>query len=125
MGDPAQGDWQAQLRAQRDRLAAAKAAGVPGIRGTKGAAIEVGAGAEPSVLDALKKWRAVEARASGMPAFVICHDTTLAAVAEARPTDRAGLLALPGMGPVKVDRYGDALLAVLSSLAERVTHRAS
>lgn len=124
LADPSQGDWQAQLRAQRERLSAAKAAGVPGIRGTKGAAIEVGARADPSVLEALKKWRANEARASGMPAFVICHDTTLAAVAEARPADRAGLLALPGMGPVKVGRYGDGLLAVVASMTE-VAHRAS
>jgi superfamily II DNA helicase RecQ len=51
---------------------------------------------------------------AGVPAFVILHDTTLAAVAEARPSDRAALLALPGMGPVKAERYGDALLAVVA-----------
>ena len=44
------------------------------------------------------------------------YDTTLAAVAQARPVNRAGLLALPGMGPVKVDRYGESMLAVLSSM---------
>ncbi|MGI8808876.1 MAG: HRDC domain-containing protein [Acidimicrobiales bacterium] len=45
------------------------------------------------------------------------HDTTLAAVAEARPRDRPSLLALPGMGPVKADRYGDAVLAVVAAAA--------
>ena len=55
------------------------------------------------------------ARASGVPAFVVFHDATLAAVAEARPRDRPSLLALPGMGPVKADRYGEALLAVVAS----------
>ena len=113
--NPSAGDWQTHLRAQRDRLAAAKAAGVPGIRGTRGAAVEVGANADPTVFEALKKWRASTARASGIPAFVICHDTTLAAVAEAQPRDRQSLLDLPGMGPVKVDRYGEDLLAVVAA----------
>jgi superfamily II DNA helicase RecQ len=49
-----------------------------------------------------------------VPAFVLFHDTTLAAVAEARPRDRHALLALPGMGPVKAERYGDALLGVVA-----------
>jgi DNA helicase-2/ATP-dependent DNA helicase PcrA len=71
--------------------------------------------ADPAVLQALRSWRANTARASGVPAFVVFHDTTLAAVAEARPRDRPSLLALPGMGPVKADRYGDALLAVVAS----------
>ncbi|HET7719147.1 MAG TPA: HRDC domain-containing protein, partial [Acidimicrobiales bacterium] len=74
--------------------------------------------ADPAVLQALRTWRATTARASGVPAFVVFHDTTLAAVAEARPRDRPSLLALPGMGPVKADRYGDALLAVVASATE-------
>lgn len=75
----------------------------------------VGTDADPEVLDALKTWRASTARASGVPAFVVFHDTTLAAVAEALPRDHAGLLALPGVGPVKVQRYGDALLQVVAA----------
>ncbi len=52
-----------------------------------------------------------------MPAFVVLHDTILATVAEAEPQDRSALLALPGVGPVKADRYGEALLAVVASCA--------
>jgi DNA helicase-2/ATP-dependent DNA helicase PcrA len=55
---------------------------------------------------------------TGVPAFVVFHDTTLAAVAEARPRDRTSLLALPGMGPVKAERYGEELLAVVASAAD-------
>jgi DNA helicase-2/ATP-dependent DNA helicase PcrA len=76
--------------------------------------VDVGAHADPAVYQALKTWRSATARASGVPAFVIFHDTTLAAVAEAKPRDRTSLLALPGMGPVKADRYGEALLAVVA-----------
>jgi DNA helicase II / ATP-dependent DNA helicase PcrA len=114
MASPESGDWRTLLKANRDRLAAAKAAGLPGIRGTRRAGIEVGAKANPVVYEALKKWRAEMARRTGVPAFVICHDTTLAAVAEAQPVDRDSLLALPGLGQVKVDRYGVEMLGVLA-----------
>ena len=52
-----------------------------------------------------------------MPAYVIFHDATLAAVAERKPRDRAALLGLPGVGPVKAERYGEALLAVVAAHA--------
>jgi superfamily II DNA helicase RecQ len=74
----------------------------------------VGADADPTVLDALKAWRRIAAKAAGVPAYVIFHDTTLAAVAEARPQSKAALLALPGLGPVKAARYGDDLLRVVA-----------
>ena len=115
--EPSKGDWKAVLRAQREKLAAAKAAGVPGIRGTKRASVELGTNADPVVLEALKKWRASKARATGVPAFVICHDTTLAAMAEANPRTRDALLGVPGMGPVKIERYGDDIISVIETAA--------
>ena len=75
----------------------------------------VGAGADPDLLAALKQWRATTARATKVPAYVILHDTTLAAIAEARPSSQEELLALPGLGPVKAGRYGEALLRVVAS----------
>ena len=78
------------------------------------ATMTVGADADPAVLDALKAWRRRAAKAAGVPSHVIFHDTTLAAVAEARPGSREALLALPGLGPVKAARYGDDLLRVVA-----------
>ena len=102
-------EWRKRLAAERARLRALPA---PGRRGRP-----VSPNADPAVLDALKAWRSATAQASGVPAYVICHDATLAAVAEARPTTRAELLALPGFGPVKAERYGEPLLAVLAHCA--------
>ena len=62
----------------------------------------------PALSDA---WRKTLARASGVPAQVIFHDATLAAVAEARPASRDALLAVPGLGPLKIERYGELLEA--------------
>ena len=87
-----------------------------------GARRKLRAGGPPSpadepVLAALKQWRSSAARAANVPAYVIFHDATLAAVAQARPRTRAELLALPGLGPVKAERYGEAILEVVSRQA--------
>jgi DNA helicase-2/ATP-dependent DNA helicase PcrA len=66
------------------------------------------------VFEALRLWRSQQAKAASVPAFVIFDDKTLTEVAARRPSDRAALLAVPGIGPVKLERYGDDLLAVLA-----------
>jgi DNA helicase-2/ATP-dependent DNA helicase PcrA len=104
-------DWREQIAEGRARLKAAAGGAKSGP--------QVGRNADPQVLEALKTWRAATAKASGVPAYVVFHDTTLAAVAEAKPRDRAGLLALPGVGPVKVERYGDALLSLVAQAGLR------
>ena len=44
---------------------------------------------------------------------MVFSDATLLAMAEVRPTTEAGLLAIPGVGPVKLERYSEAFLEVL------------
>jgi DNA helicase-2/ATP-dependent DNA helicase PcrA len=108
LADGGTGDgWRRWIDEGRARLRAADG----------GRSAMVGAGADRQVLEALKMWRARTARATGVPAFVVFHDTTLAAVAEAKPRNRTALLALPGVGPVKADRYGEAVLAVVATSA--------
>jgi DNA helicase-2/ATP-dependent DNA helicase PcrA len=65
---------------------------------------------------ALRKWRLERARADGVPAYVVMHDTTLAVLVERRPASRAELAGVPGIGPAKLDRYGDDLLAALAAV---------
>ena len=68
----------------------------------------------------LWKWRTTarqisgRAKAANVPPHVIFHDTTLAAVAELRPSSKDALLSVPGLGPVKLARYGDDLLALVA-----------
>ena len=50
-----------------------------------------------------------------MPAYVVAHDATLLAIAEARPTTLAALSRVKGMGPTKLDRYGTEILAALGA----------
>jgi DNA helicase-2/ATP-dependent DNA helicase PcrA len=68
------------------------------------------------VFAALRAWRTSTARDEGMPAYVIAHDSTLAAIAEARPTTLAGLRRVKGMGPAKLEKYGDGILETLAAI---------
>lgn len=97
------------LAPARSRLREASAPG-PGER----PATALSRAADPEVIEALRSWRSATARASGVPAYVILHDSTLASVALAMPASTDELLSLPGLGPVKGARYGPALLDVLA-----------
>ncbi|MEB3331122.1 MAG: HRDC domain-containing protein, partial [Synechococcaceae cyanobacterium] len=69
--------------------------------------------ADPVLLQALKAWRREQAREQGVPPYVVFHDRTLVELAGSRPVDREGLGAIGGIGAAKLERYGEALLAVL------------
>jgi len=64
-------------------------------------------------LDRLRRWRLETARAAGVPAYVVFHDTTLAAIASARPASLAELLRVSGVGESKLRKYGDEILQLL------------
>ncbi len=71
-----------------------------------------------ALLDALKAWRRGLARAASVPAFVIFSDRTLAEITARRPCSRDELLAVPGIGPVKAERYGTAVIDLVTPDAE-------
>ena len=87
----------------------------PKARRERSRASEGLAPAEVAVLDRLKAWRLNEARTQAVPAYVILHDATLAEVARRHPTRVADLADVPGIGARKLERYGEALLAVLAA----------
>jgi ATP-dependent DNA helicase RecQ len=73
-----------------------------------------GAKADESVLAALKDWRRKEAARREVPAYVVLHDRTLAALAAARPATLDALAEIPGIGPAKLSAYGSNLLSLLA-----------
>ncbi|MGA2807477.1 MAG: ATP-dependent DNA helicase RecQ [Terracidiphilus sp.] len=99
-----------------------KPAGKSGLLKPAGAGAAGGktADAEPVKLTAegealavrLREWRASEAKRLRVPAYVVLHDRTLAAVAQARPANPRQLLEINGMGPAKVERFGEAILGL-------------
>ena len=75
--------------------------------------VSVSSGGGP-LFDRLKEWRRKRASSDGVPAYVVFHDKTLAEIAERRPHDWADLAAVPGIGPAKLDRYADEVLAIVA-----------
>jgi DNA helicase-2/ATP-dependent DNA helicase PcrA len=71
--------------------------------------------ASEATVEALREWRLERARERQVPAYVIFTDATMEALAEALPGDTDSLLAISGIGPDKVSRYGDALLELLAT----------
>ena len=67
-----------------------------------------------ALLTALKSWRREQAREQGVPPYVVFHDRTLVELAARRPADLSALGGIGGIGAAKLDRYGEALLAVLA-----------
>jgi DNA helicase-2/ATP-dependent DNA helicase PcrA len=90
------------LRASRAKLADARAGSDVALSPADQARFEL-----------LKEWRGRLARASAVPAYVIFSDATLKAIAVARPRSRDALLAISGVGPVKIERFGDDVLGIV------------
>jgi DNA helicase-2/ATP-dependent DNA helicase PcrA len=73
------------------------------------------ADAERSPLSqALRAWRTHRAREDQVAPFIVFHDSTIEAIAERRPRTLAELRRVPGIGPTKLERYGDAIVAVVA-----------
>lgn len=53
-----------------------------------------------------------------MPAYVVLSDKHLDGIAARLPTTLDALRACPGIGPAKLDSYGDEILAVLERVTE-------
>ena len=65
------------------------------------------------LFESLRDWRRKEAARQRVPPYVICHDQTLADIARSRPTSRATLASIGGVGQGKLDRYGDVVLEII------------
>ncbi|WP_337187447.1 DNA helicase RecQ [Phenylobacterium sp.] len=73
--------------------------------------------ADRALFEALRAWRASEAKAQHVPPYVIFHDRTLAEIAAARPGSRGALARLNGVGEAKLAHYGESVLEVVSAFA--------
>jgi len=68
---------------------------------------------DEALYDALREWRADRAKQLGQPAYCVFTDATLAAIAEQKPGDVQALVAIPGIGQAKLDKFGDDVLTLV------------
>jgi DNA helicase-2/ATP-dependent DNA helicase PcrA len=75
--------------------------------------------APPGTAEAsLRTWRSAAARKDGVPAYVVLNDKELVGIAERGPTTLAELAGCRGMGPIRLERWGDEILAVLEAAGD-------
>jgi ATP-dependent DNA helicase RecQ len=74
--------------------------------------------ADPALLESLMRWRREAAIEASLPPHYIFSKSTLEDLARRRPASEEGLLAVKGIGPAKLERYGDALLRILAGNAD-------
>ncbi|MEV7785672.1 DNA helicase RecQ [Streptomyces sp. NPDC088106] len=86
-----------------------------GERKAKAAAAELPSELGPA-FEALRAWRAEQAREQGVPAYVIFHDATLREIATVWPTSVGELGGISGVGEKKLATYGEGVVAVLAGL---------
>lgn len=102
----------AQKRERRSRKSGGSGAGAEPSRSAAAASL----GAEDAALfEALRAWRAGQAKTQGVPAYIVFNDATLAAIATARPTTQSELAPISGIGAKKLETYGEDVLAVVST----------
>ncbi len=84
---------------------------------TSGRLVDTGEDAEvdEALFEALREWRSRTAQAQQMPAYIILHDNHLREIARTRPRNVRELAACPGIGPTKLEKYGDDILALVEA----------
>ncbi len=109
------GDVPVRLRESSLASSDAKPRRSPSDRAKKAATPPAAAALTPEAqvrFAALKTWRAEVAKEHNLPAYVIFHDTTLAAIAERNPQTVDALQGISGIGEKKLAAYGDEVLRV-------------
>ena len=110
----------ALARAPRTRAVGAKATGgAPRARATQSSYGAMPIDAPEGLVEALTKWRLLEAKRAGLPPFRILADLTLRLIAAAQPEDEAELLQVRGFGARHYRKYGRQLLALLEKESRR------
>ena len=96
------------VAAERQRMAESRGAGSPALRSPR-----VDTADRSPLSNALRAWRTARARTDAVAPFIVFHDSTIEAIAERRPRSMAELRRVPGVGPTKLDRYGEEIIGVV------------
>jgi ATP-dependent DNA helicase RecQ len=93
----------------------------PAVTGDPAAIVLQGVAQLPSLLDydkglfeRLRAWRLEEAREKSKPPYVIFHDVVLKQIAACQPATLGELAAIKGIGPHKMEQYGQVVLAIIA-----------
>lgn len=83
-------------------------------RGGRKQRAEIPDDADPELVERLREWRRERATELARPAYTVFNDATLHALAALRPQTTAELIVVPGIGPSRLEAYGEEVLAILA-----------
>ncbi|HEY3723855.1 MAG TPA: ATP-dependent DNA helicase UvrD2 [Acidimicrobiia bacterium] len=109
-------DGSAPKRAPRPRQPR-EATPIPKAKG-KGAPLADLAPEHARVEEALRAWRLERCRADDVPAYIVASNAVIRAIATRRPTSARELATVDGIGPTKLELYGDEILAVVDATSD-------
>lgn len=72
----------------------------------------------PKLVKRLTKWRAAKAKEENLPAYTIIQQKSLLAIADKLPSDSKALMKIPGLGSVKVAKYGAEIMQIVADYTE-------
>ncbi len=109
--------WPADEPASRRDRPSTTSSKAPGGRKTAGRAerTEPSSEAEAALRESLTRWRRERAKSDAVPAYVVLNNRTLDAIAEAEPQTLGELGSVPGIGPSRLEQYGDEILGIVAS----------
>ena len=96
------------------RIEAGRASRVTVLPGAPIVRAHAGRPTDEQLMADLRAWRLAHARADEVPAYRVAADTVLAEIVKERPASIAALRRVKGIGPDKLDRYGDEILAIVA-----------
>ena len=68
---------------------------------------------DEELFQTLRAWRSAEAASAGLPPYYIAHYSLLRRLASLKPRTMEALLAVKGMGPARMERYGEQILRMI------------
>jgi ATP-dependent DNA helicase RecQ len=73
------------------------------------------AGADHALVEHMREWRRLAAKRSGVPAYVILHDSTMEEICRRHPSSTVELLDIAGIGNRKAELYGAEIFSALKA----------
>jgi ATP-dependent DNA helicase RecQ len=71
------------------------------------------------LLEALRAWRTEQAKTQQKPPYTIFSNKALEGIAKQQPTTLAALEKISGIGPAKIDKYGETVLAIVAGIPDK------
>jgi len=77
---------------------------------------------DPTLLETLRTWRTEQARVQHVPPYIIFPNKVLEAIAAQHPTTLEKLGKISGMGPAKLEQYGETIITIITAETQAQDH---